>query len=201
MGRLDEFELKSNDYLETSPCYKYIGTINQQQTEQYHLKEILELIDAQLQVLYEGKLINEDQFRQFSTSKRTNLKLPRIYFLPDINDGESHHFQMRVQPRFSSFRYSPIQHLAQYIHRLIQPLFERVCQSTIVLNSHDFCQRLRDFWLRSTESKLDIQFATFKIRDLYANISYKELLFALSTLLTNPLITSRQLPFSADCII
>ena len=83
LGRFDAFEQKPNDYMETSSCYQFIGMTNEKQTEQEHLREILQLIDTQLQVLYEKKLINKDHLIEFLTSKKLNLKLPHLYFLPN----------------------------------------------------------------------------------------------------------------------
>ncbi|CAF2111361.1 unnamed protein product, partial [Rotaria magnacalcarata] len=63
LGQLKEFEQKSNDYIATSPCYLFVDTINKQRTTQDHLKEILQFIDTQLQILYDKHLINQDQLR------------------------------------------------------------------------------------------------------------------------------------------
>ena len=48
---------------------------------------------------------------------------------------------------------------------------------------------------------MNIQFLTFKIHDLYTNISYKELLEALNTFLVNPLIMGRYQRLSIDSIV
>ncbi|CAF4902866.1 unnamed protein product, partial [Rotaria magnacalcarata] len=50
-------------------------------------------------------------------------------------------------------------------------------------------------------TKQGIQFATFKIHDLYSNISHKELLEGLHTLLVNPLIIGRHDRLSNDAIV
>ncbi|CAF3485853.1 unnamed protein product, partial [Rotaria socialis] len=168
LGSLDEFEQKTKQYMEDPICYTFIGMINKKFTEENHLNDILELIDCQLQILNEKKLINHDHLTQFSTSHRSNLKLPHLYFLPETNDD----VHMCVQPRFSSYQYSPIQRLAQYLEPLIRSLFDNVCRSTTVLNSHDFNTKFSHYWIQQTDSKQRIQFATFKIHDLYSNISH-----------------------------
>ena len=70
-----------------------------------------------------------------------------------------------------------------------------------LFNGNDFFQRLHDFWIQLIESKVNIQFLTFKIHDLYTNISYKELLEALNTFLVNPLIMGRYQRLSIDSIV
>ena len=92
------------------------------------------------------------------------------------------------------FRYFSFRHF--YCHP-----YERLCFSTTVLNGNDFFQRLHDFWIQSIESKVNIQFLTFKIHDLYTNISYKELLEALNTFLVNALIMGRYQRLSIDSIV
>ncbi|CAF4938723.1 unnamed protein product, partial [Rotaria socialis] len=171
LGQLNEFEQKSNDYIATSPCYLFVDTINKQRTKQDHLKEILQFIDIQLQIFYDKDLIDRDQLREFSTSKRSNFKLPHLYFLPELNDN----VHMIVQPRFSSFQYSPIQYLVQYLEQLIQSLFNTICHSTIVWNGNDFHTKLNYFWMQQTQSKTNMHFATFKIHDLYTHIPHREL--------------------------
>ncbi|CAF1051151.1 unnamed protein product, partial [Rotaria magnacalcarata] len=155
--------------------------------EKDHLNDILALIDSQLQVLNNKKLINDDYLNQFSTSHRSNLKLPHLYFLPETNDD----VHMCVQPRFSSYQHSPVQRLAQYLEPLIRSLFDNICRSTTVLNSQDFNTKFFHYWMQQSHTKQGIQFATFKIHDLYSNISHKELLEGLHTLLVNPLIIGR----------
>ena len=51
---------------------------------------------------------------------------------------------MTVQP-FFSFRYSPIYPLASFLNRLLRPLVNRICLSTIFLNGADFIRRLDTF--------------------------------------------------------
>lgn len=197
IGQLNEFEEKSKDFLKQSSCYMFVGQINETMTEQNHIKDIVLFIDNQLKLAFEQKLISKDHLTQLCTSKRTNLKLPHLYFLPETNDD----IHMNVQPRFSSFKYSPIQRLAQYLEKLIQSLFDQVCRSTTVLNGIDFFDKFTFFWYQQTKAKKSIQFATFKIHDLYTNISHDELLQALNTLLVNPMIMGRHQHLSIDGIL
>ncbi|CAF3329341.1 unnamed protein product [Rotaria socialis] len=199
LGQLDEFEKKTKEYMEDPIYYTFIGMITEKYTEQYHLNDILALIDSQLQVLNQKKLINHDHLSQFSTSHRSNLKLPYLYFLPETNDDDN--VDICVQPRFSSYQHSPIQRLAQYLEPLIRSLFDNVCRSTTVLNSHDFYTKFFQYWMQQTDSTERIKFATFKIHDLYSNISHRELLEALYSLLVHPLIIGRHERLSNEAIV
>ncbi|CAF3881794.1 unnamed protein product [Rotaria sp. Silwood1] len=198
LGRLDEFNQLSDNFLENSTCYELIETMSDTHTEQAtKLQEIILSINSQLEKLYQRKLINKDQLTKFSINKRLKLKLPYLYFLPETNAD----IQMTVQPRFSSYQHSPIQRLAQYLTQLLRPLFNIFSQSTAFFNSGDFMQKLQYY---STQSNLFLpttHFATFKIHDLYTMISHKNLLDALHTFLVNPLVIGRYDKLSIDAIV
>ncbi|CAF2830435.1 unnamed protein product [Rotaria sp. Silwood2] len=199
LGRFDEFNQKSDEYVENSTCYELIGTIDGTHTEQQQqLHEIIISINSQLEKLYQRKLINKDHLTKFSIDKRLNLKLPYLYFLPETNED----VHMSVQPRFSSYQHSPIQRLAQYLDQLLRPLFYHFSRSTTFLNSGDFMQKLQHYYTHTTNLFLpETHVATFKIHDLYAKISHTALLDALHIFLVNPLITGRYQRLPDDAIV
>ncbi|CAF2782472.1 unnamed protein product [Rotaria sp. Silwood2] len=136
------FNQKSQEYIENSTCYELIGTIDETHTEQQQLHQIIISINSQLENVYQRKLINIDHLTKFSINKRLNLKLPHLYFLPETNED----VYMSVQPRFSSYQYSPIQRLVQYLDQLLRPLFYHFSRSTTFLNSGDFMQKLQYYY-------------------------------------------------------
>ncbi|CAF1383690.1 unnamed protein product [Rotaria sordida] len=199
LGRLDEFNQKSNEYVENSTCYELIETMDETHTEQQQqqLQEIIISINSQLEKLYQRKLINKDQLTKFSIHKRLKLKLPYLYFLPETNES----VHMSVQPRFSSYQYSPIQRLAQYLNQLLRSLFYFISQSTIFLNSGDFMQKLQYYYKQLNLFLPKTHLATFKIHDLYTMISYTSLLNALYAFLVNPLLIGRHEKLSSEAIV
>ncbi|CAF3939155.1 unnamed protein product [Rotaria sordida] len=197
LGRLDELQQKSNEYIENSNSYEFIGIINENNTEEKYLKEVIQSIDTGLEKLYQRKLINKDYQMKFSISKKTNVKLPYVYFLPRKDQEDN----LLVEPRFSSYRRSPIFALASYLEEILRPLYENHSQSTTFLNSGDFMQKLdyycthQQFLLKPTTN-----FATFKIHNLHLNVSHSSLLRALGTFLVSPLVSDRFHKLSSEAI-
>ncbi|CAF4063435.1 unnamed protein product, partial [Rotaria sordida] len=69
LGQLNEFNQKSNEYIQNSTCYELIETINEINTEQQQLEGIIQSIDLQLEILYQRKLIKEDHLIRLSIGK------------------------------------------------------------------------------------------------------------------------------------
>ncbi|CAF1290998.1 unnamed protein product [Rotaria sordida] len=86
LGQLNEFNQKSNEYIQNSTCYELIETINEINTEQQQLEGIIQSIDLQLEILYQRKLIKEDHLIRL----RGPLNLPLIELLCHIY---MHHWQ------------------------------------------------------------------------------------------------------------
>ncbi|CAF1397384.1 unnamed protein product, partial [Rotaria sordida] len=197
LGRLDELQQKSNEYIENSNSYEFIGIINENNTEEKYLKEVIQSIDTGLEKLYQRKLINKDYQMKFSISKKTNVKLPYVYFLPRKDQEDN----LLVEPRFSSYRHSPIFALASYLEEILRPLYENHSQSMTFLNSGDFMQKL-DYYCTQQQFLLKptTNFATFKIHNLHMNVSHSSLLRALGTFLVSPLVSDRFHKLSSEAI-
>ncbi|CAF1500717.1 unnamed protein product [Rotaria sordida] len=196
LGRLNEFNQKSNEYIQNSTCYELIETINEINTEQQQLEGIIQSIDLQLEILYQRKLIKEDHLIRLSIGKKTNINLPYLYFLSETNEN----VHMSVQPRLSSCQHCPIYTLATYLNQLLRPLFDNFSRSTTFLNGGDFIQKLQYYCIQLDILLPKTYFATFKIHDLYTKISHSALLEALNIFLMNPLVNGQHQKLSSDAI-
>lgn len=80
----DNFNRMTQDYMETSTCFEMIGSIdsNVLNSEQQYLSRIIQLMDTILQGFVQRKLLPMDYFTKLQLSKKTNLTLPYLYFLP-----------------------------------------------------------------------------------------------------------------------
>ncbi|CAF4089855.1 unnamed protein product, partial [Rotaria sordida] len=197
LGQLDEFQQKSNDYIENSSSYKFIAIIDENNTEEQQLKKVIQSFDIELDKLYQRKLINNDYKMKFSISKKRNVKLPYMYFLP----GKDQDDNLLVEPRISSCKYSLIYALASYLDEILRPLFENYSRSTTFLNGGDFMQKL-DYYCTQQQFLLKPQtiFVTFKIHNLHMNVSHSSLLRAFGTFLASPLVDNRFHKLSNEAI-
>jgi hypothetical protein len=88
LGNQDEFNHKTNEYMEDALCYEMIGIINENKSEEQYLNEIIHTINSTLEELQRKKLIDKDHLSKISAigiGKRTNINLPHLYFLPDTS--------------------------------------------------------------------------------------------------------------------
>ncbi|CAF5141960.1 unnamed protein product, partial [Rotaria magnacalcarata] len=104
LGSLNEFQKKSDDFVQHSTSYEFIGMLDGINTEQQQPDEIIDSINSQFETLQQKRLINNDYRTKFIISKKSTTKLPHLYFLPETNED----IEMTVQPKFSSYQYSPI---------------------------------------------------------------------------------------------
>ena len=96
-----------------------------------------------------------------------------------------------VQPFFSCL-YSPINELARFLDRLLRPLVEDACRSTIFPNGADFIRQLKAY-VTSTQGRFHPQtlLATFQIRDFYFGLSHDRILDSLGRFLVKKLPGNR----------
>lgn len=196
LGSLKEFNKKSIDYMTTSHRFDIMSTIDKHRPMEYHINVIVQSFNSKLEELLNKRLINKDHHTQFKITDKRTITLPYLYFLPEINyNGE-----MSVQPRFSSYKHSPIYKLAQYLDQLIRPLYENFSRSTTFLNGSDFIQKFETYATQPPNLRGRAQFATYQIHNLYSHISHSALIETLGSFLVNPLIHGRHEKLSNEAI-
>ena len=185
LGQQNDFNFKTNEYLQNSDCFEIIGSIDVNHTEEQHLNEILRSIDSVLNNLLQKKLFTKDHLTKLSVSKRTNMKLPHLYFLPEINQDDG---SILYQPRISSCINAPIQILATYLEQLLYPLLTQISQSITFNNGGDFMKKLQHYCFQQEFLRSTTHFITFEIHHLYSHLSHTDLLTGVHHLLFNPVI-------------
>jgi len=196
LGQLDEFQEKSNDYIENSSSYKFLAEIVGNHTEEQQLKKVIQSFNIELDKLCQRKLINKDYQLKFSINKKTNIKLPYMYFLP----GKDQDDNLLVEPRISSCKHSLIYVLASYLDEILRSLFENYSRSTTFLNGGDFMQKLDYYCAQQGLLKPQTNFVTFKIHNLHMNVSHSSLLRVLNGFLVSSLVGTRFHKLSSEAI-
>lgn len=198
LGQLNEFEQKTFDYMQKfMSTYEFIGTVNENLNEQFYINKIMEAINNDLTNLVQRKSLSKDLQVKFTHRLNKNLQLPRLYFLPDLNQTQD---SMLVQPKLSSFQSSPIFLIADYLEQLLQPFFENYSQSTTFLSEHDFIQKLESYCTQQHLLQPTTNFATFTILHLSTNLKHSTLLQTLNKFLLNRSITGRYGKLSSETI-
>ena len=141
------------------------------------LVTLSDTIDYHLFKLRQEGHLEVSQLSQMKV-QRINLRFPYLYFLPSSTSTVH-------QPFISSCQTAPIERLATYLNQLLEPLYERCTELTTIRNSLDLLEKLARFddylFLPHTS------FATFKIKDIYHQMSHHRILEALRRFLTHVL--------------
>ena len=137
-------------------------------------------MDQQLSKLYQESHLQESQLSQLRIQS-TNRQFPYLYFLPSPRGN---------QPFISSCRTTPIEPLANYLNQLLRPLYEKWTETTTISDSMDFLEKLARFddYLLLPQTS----FATFKILDIYHQMSHVKIIEALHRFLTHVLHPQQQ---------
>jgi hypothetical protein len=88
LGNKQDFEAKANDYLSQSDAYEVLTTIddekNNEQKIQADLKKRIESMNFALGILKRTNALDKDLVASLLTDT-TKIKLPYLYFLPDVS--------------------------------------------------------------------------------------------------------------------
>ena len=181
LGRTSEFEAKASDYLTNSNVYQKINAYDEQS------------IDTDLRAMRQNRRINEQHVKRMQV-KRTDVRLPRLYFLPDLQPDGS----ISLEPTMTSFSRSPIQPVAQYLQELLRPLYDTHTQSTTIVNGADLIERL----IRHCDYILlpHTRFVTIKLHNFYTQMSHTGISGAVGRFLTSVLTVGRHQNLAIDTI-
>lgn len=191
LGRRSEFKFQAAQHVKTSDCYELIGSIDDVNTEEKYLRTILTSIDETLENLFRGKFFTPEHLNKLKVYQRAHtIKLPQLYFLPEINTLDGTH---QLQPRlsFSTAFYSPVQILATHLQQLLRPLFEQISQSITLINGGDFLRKLRSHCDRRQSFRSTTYLVTFEVENLHTHLPHENLLTGLQSLLHNSLVYQR----------
>ena len=188
LGQLNQFNQQTDEYMEQSKYYEMV--------ENQHLPDIVKMMDSELELLCQRKLINKDHLSKLSIGEKTNIQLPSLYFLPEIQENG----QVLLEPRLSSCTHCPIYTLANYLDQLLRPLFDQYSRSTTFNSGGDFIQRLQHYCIQNNALLPTTRFATFKIDHLYSRVSHADILTGLHKFLAHAVVTRRHHNLTNDAI-
>ncbi|CAF2153587.1 unnamed protein product [Rotaria magnacalcarata] len=150
---------------------------------------------SQERILYEKQLIKSIRYQlnKGQLILRLTVDNYNTYYLGSLNE-----FQKKSDDfvqHSTSYEF-----IAQYLDELLRPLFNNLSVSTRFLNSDDFIYKLRYFAIKLDSLLPKTQFVTFKIHDLYDNVTHAGLLQALYAFHAHSLVSTRHKRLSNDAI-
>ncbi|CAF4263230.1 unnamed protein product, partial [Rotaria sordida] len=174
LGNRQNFEAKANEYLTKTDAYTVIIAMdgendNQQQQLQNELNEMIESINFALKVLKSRKAI-DDNITSRLLLHATNIKIPSLYFLPDVSKED----EMELLP-FIISQHSVTSKIGKYLNRLLRPFADNIMKSTTFRHEADLIKKLNHYAsmehrLNSTTLFCTIKILNFNVLDIHKNM-------------------------------
>ncbi|CAF2844990.1 unnamed protein product [Rotaria sp. Silwood2] len=175
LGNRNEFDEKTNDYMKTTDAFQLCESVDEQnlQTMHNYLANKIKSLNEDFQVIFSHNDYKDIRDKLYISLD--NVKLPYLYFLPDISQNKG----LRVQPVVVA-QHSITAELAHFLDQLLRPIVQRQLESTTFVNGADFIQKLNDY-IEKSEHRLHstTKFATIKITNYYDMIDHDAMLIAL----------------------
>ncbi|CAF1485134.1 unnamed protein product [Adineta ricciae] len=185
LGDYDDFQHRSNDFVESSGWFDFLGTIDNEiypEQQQYLLKSLLSSMNVELENLTKDRLLTFADEDKLKVNFDRHYQLPYLYFLPRVNSHDNN--LESVQPRFSLSMNFPLQPIAIYLDQMLRPAFEKCTQSTTCMNGGEFVEQLQSYTQQEYAFTKCTSFVVFEIHHLSTRVSHADILHALNHFLT-----------------
>ncbi|CAF2793105.1 unnamed protein product [Rotaria sp. Silwood2] len=197
MGNREEFEKKADRYLLTSENYDLLFDTNDTNSEKplnMAIKDMIESMNALLEKLKIHKAITMDLYKQFMADP-TNIKIPYLYFLPNISNENV----MSLVPIVTS-QYSITWKIAKYLNKLLRPYADGVLRSTSFFDENDFIRKLYRYANVDCRLRPSTIFCSIKITNFYTLDEHEEMIDVIGYFLQDNLATNKLEPLTIQTI-
>ena len=167
IGKLDDYEKKSQEYMEKTQAYKYLSDHNP-------LPDLIQRTNKYLLDLRLAKWITQKQYEMLSINP-TEVELAHLYYLP-----KAHKLGTPLRPIISSLKH-PTTKISKYLDDLLRPLFNKMAQQTTVESGFELLKQLH-IWSEHNFQK-ETLFCTIDVTDLYTMIPQVEGVLSLKKML------------------
>ncbi|CAF3574024.1 unnamed protein product [Rotaria socialis] len=116
LGKLEEYNKKSNEYMEITKAYKCLGTIDP-------LADLMQRTNKYLLDLRLIKWVTQKQCEQLSI-KPNEVELAHLYYLP-----KAHKPGTPLRPIVSGLKHPTIK-ISKFLDELLRPLFNQMASKT-----------------------------------------------------------------------
>ena len=167
LGREEDYQKKSIEYMEKTQAYQYLGTVNP-------LPDLIERTNKYLLNLRLAKWITQKQYELLSINP-TEVELAHLYYLP-----KAHKVGTPLRPIISGLRHPTIK-ISQFLDDLLRPLFDNMAKETTIESGFELVKHLEKW----SEEKLNTEtlFCTIDVVDLYTMIPQTEGILSLKKML------------------
>ena len=169
LGDAKEFNDKSIEFMVKTDLYEFQQVIDEKKYGTEWQKDVYEMIESlnfMLRRVHEKKGIDSEVLKQLTVDPAT-IKLPYLYFLPQINRDQT----LSVVPIIAAYE-SPTWLLGRFLDRLLRPEVLRVMRRIGVDDETDFAVKLRQFYQSRRLWTTKTLLVTIRVKNFYAMASH-----------------------------
>ena len=167
MGKVDDYEKKSEEYMAKTQAYKCLGTDDPvpdliQRTNRY-------LLDLRL-----AKWITQKQYEKLCINPN-EVELAHLYYLP-----KPHKIGTPLRPIISGLKHPTIK-ISKFLDDLLRPLFDQMASKTTVTSGFELVKKLHEW--STNNMRQGTLFCTIDVTDLYTMVPQVEGVLSLKKML------------------
>ncbi|CAF3826272.1 unnamed protein product [Rotaria sp. Silwood1] len=171
-----------------SDDYKVLVDFNLETNEKplhIALKDMIESMNSLIEKLKTHKSIKDDLYNRL-VADPTKVKLPYLYFLPNVSKDNT----TTLVP-FITSKYSSTWKIGKYLNQLLRPFVDKILKSKTFYDESDFIRKLN--YYANTERRLrsTTLFCTVQITNFYTMDTHKNMLDIVEHFLSNNLATNK----------
>jgi hypothetical protein len=167
LGRLDDYQKKSIEYMNKTNAYRCIGT-------QDPLPDLIQHTNAYLLELRLAKWISQKQYEQLCI-KTDEVELAHLYYLP-----KAHKPGTPLRPIISGLKH-PTLKISKFLDDLLRPLFDKMALDTTIMSGFELVKKLQEW--SQVNLKQETLLCTIDVTDLYTMIPQVEGVLTLKKML------------------
>ena len=167
MGKVDDYEKKSEEYMARTQAYKCLGTYGP-------LPDLIQRTNKHLLNLRLAKWITQKQYEQLCINPN-EVELAHLYYLP-----KPHKIGTPLRPIISGLKHPAIK-ISKFLDDLLRPLFDQMASKTTITSGFELVKKLQEW---STNSmRQETVFCTIDVADLYTIVPQVEGVLSLKKML------------------
>ena len=167
MGKVDDYEKKSEEYMAKTQAYKCLGTDDP-------LPELIQHTNRYLLDLRLAKWITQKQYEKLCINPN-EVELAHLYYLP-----KPHKIGTPLRPIISGLKHPTIK-ISKFLDDLLRPLFDQMASKTTVTSGFKLVKKLQEW--SAINMRQGTLFCTIDVTDLYTMVPQVEGVLSLKKML------------------
>ncbi|CAF3740877.1 unnamed protein product [Rotaria sp. Silwood1] len=189
VGNMQDFEAKADKFMDRSEDYIVLFDLDEEfkQKPWYNsLNDMIESMNSSLEKLKTNISIKHNSYQQI-VADPTKVKLPYLYFLPNISKDNTN---ILLVP-FIATDYSVTWNIGKYLNQLLRPIVDNILRATTFYDEADFIRKLNHYANIEHRLRSTTVLCTITISNFYALDTHKNMLDVVDYFLTDNLASTK----------